>query len=248
MPPIYTTFLYLISYSFLGWICESTYKSIFQKKVVNSGFLNGPVCPIYGFGAILIVLFLTPIKPYPILVFILGIISISIIEYFTSWVMEIAFHMRWWDYSKQKYNINGSICLLNSFLFGCMSICVLYYIHPIVKYLFEHFSTNLQIVFSFILLFLVCIDFIISTYETLTLNHSLQKIQTLLHNLFETDIKPLNQNILKENEIIIRKLIHKKESLNKAFPTLKHNHWDVSSTTLYEIKEKIQNLVDDLKK
>lgn len=247
MPPIYTTFLYLISYSFLGWICESAYKSFFQREVVNSGFLNGPICPIYGFGAIFVLLFLTPIKQYPILVFLLGIISTSVIEYFTSWIMEVAFHMRWWDYSKHKFNLKGRICLLNSFLFGCMSIIVLYYIHPTIKYLFNGFSIKSQIVISLILLLLVCIDFIVSTYETLRMNHSLQKIQTTFQSLFENNIKPLNQTILKENEIIIQKLIHKKEVLNKSFPTLKHNHWDISSSSLNEIKETFQNLIDDSK-
>ncbi len=95
--------------------------------------MHGPSCPIYGFGAIFVILMLSWLDNYPLLVFILGIIITSLIEYFTSWLLEMLFHIMWWDYSQRKFNINGRVCLRNSFLFGCMSIFVIYFLHPSVS-------------------------------------------------------------------------------------------------------------------
>lgn len=123
--------LYFILYSFGGWICECLYCSIPAKQLINRGFLSGPYCPIYGCGALLITCLLTPFINQPILVFILGLVITSSLEYITSWIMEVLFHTKWWDYSKRFLNINGRVCLKNSILFGLMSLVVMYIIHPV---------------------------------------------------------------------------------------------------------------------
>lgn len=92
-------------YSFLGWICEIIYCSILDKKFQNRGFLYGPYCPIYGFGAMIILKVLIPFSAHPIFLFVMGMFVCSVLEYVTSYVMEKAFHLRWWDYSKHKFNI-----------------------------------------------------------------------------------------------------------------------------------------------
>lgn len=106
--------LYFFLYSFLGWAQETVQCSIKERRFVNRGFLNGPICPIYGCGALLIFTFLLPIKrgiasPFLAvpLVFLCGAVIASALEYVTSWVMEKLFHARWWDYSDKKWNING---------------------------------------------------------------------------------------------------------------------------------------------
>ncbi len=106
--------LYFFLYSFLGWAQETVQCSIKEKRFVNRGFLNGPICPIYGCGALLIFNLLLPIQrgiasPWlsvP-LVFLCGALIASVLEYVTSWAMETLFHSRWWDYSDKKWNING---------------------------------------------------------------------------------------------------------------------------------------------
>lgn len=122
--------LYFILYSFGGWVCECIYCSIPAKHFINRGFLAGPYCPIYGCGALLITWFLTPYVDAPIVVFLLGMILTSVLEYITSWAMEALFHTKWWDYSKRFLNLNGRVCLKNSILFGIMSLVVMYFIHP----------------------------------------------------------------------------------------------------------------------
>ena len=128
----YQIFLLFIFYSFVGWICEVAYCSISQRRFVNRGFLYGPICPIYGCGAIIIFSFLMPLSDNLILLFFASMILTTILEYFTSWVMEKLFATKWWDYSNYKFNIHGRVCLLNSVLFGIMGIVAVHFVHPFV--------------------------------------------------------------------------------------------------------------------
>ena len=87
-------------YSTAGWCVESLYCSIGEKRLINRGFLTGPMCPIYGVGALVMTVFLyNPYKDKPLMVFLLGMIMCDIVEYFTSWIMETLFQARWWDYT-----------------------------------------------------------------------------------------------------------------------------------------------------
>ena len=105
--------LCFFAYSFLGWVCECIYCSIPAKKFINRGFLEGPYCPIYGCGAMLVIYLLTPFAAKPLLLFVAGILVTSALEYITSWLMEMFFHTKWWDYSTYPFNINGRICLIS---------------------------------------------------------------------------------------------------------------------------------------
>lgn len=125
-------FLWLMIYSVVGWIYESTLCSITGKKLVNRGFLNGPYCPIYGCGAVLDILVLGRLQN-PGLLFVLGVLLTCSLEYFTSFIMEELFHARWWDYSDKKFNINGRVCLLGAVVFGAFSVVLILVIHPFVK-------------------------------------------------------------------------------------------------------------------
>ena len=101
-----------------GHICE------------KRGFLNGFLCPIYGHGALLVLYCLHGGFKNPVLTFIFGAIVTSVLEYFTSWIMEKLFHMRWWDYSHYKFQINGRVCLLNSACFGLASVLLCHVVQP----------------------------------------------------------------------------------------------------------------------
>ena len=116
MKTIETWFLWLMIYSVIGWVYESTICSIGQRKLINRGFLNGPYCPIYGTGAVLVLLVLGRIQN-PVLLFFAGAVLTCSLEYLTSWLMEKLFHARWWDYSKRKFNIGGRVCLIGAIVF-----------------------------------------------------------------------------------------------------------------------------------
>ena len=141
-------FLYFIIYSFIGWLMEVVLKSKDEHKFVNRGFLIGPICPIYGFGVLLIILLVGNSKSDLLAVFLKSILVCSVLEYFTSYFMEKLFHARWWDYSKNKYNINGRICLETMLPFGILSTIVIYVVHPLVIKFVSLFSNTLLIILT----------------------------------------------------------------------------------------------------
>lgn len=169
-------FIYFFIYAIIGWVCEVIYCSIPEKKFINRGFLNGPYCPIYGVGALIIITFLMPYTSDPILVFFIGVILTSTLEYATSWGMEKLFHAKWWDYSEHKFNINGRICLLNSFLFGLMCLALMYVVHPVVDDFVKIFSYFwIQVIGTVAAVFFLS-DVVESTRETVDFNKKLGSV------------------------------------------------------------------------
>lgn len=162
MEKIYVYFLGFIIYSFLGWIMETALCSFLEKKIVNRGFLIGPICPIYGSGAILISMFLSNYKNDWVVVFCLATILAGILEYFTSWAMEKIFHARWWDYSENKFNINGRICLETMIPFGILGLLLIYILNPVFLDILRKIPSNVVMVVSIILLILLIVDITLS--------------------------------------------------------------------------------------
>jgi len=122
--------LFFFFYCLCGWIWESCYVSVRQGRWVNRGFLHGPLLPIYGFGAIIILLSTLRVQGNLWLVYFFGMVSATVLEYFTGAAMEALFHVRYWDYSNQKCNLNGHICLTSSLAWGGFSILLVRVIHP----------------------------------------------------------------------------------------------------------------------
>ena len=123
-------FLLFIIYSFMGWIMEIIDNIIVKHKIVNRGFLLGPYCPIYGFGCLSLIFFLSNYKSDPIILFFMAIVICSILEYSTSYIMEKLFKLRWWDYTDKKFNINGRICAETMIPFGLLGTLVICIINP----------------------------------------------------------------------------------------------------------------------
>jgi len=113
---------FFMIYSFFGWCIESTLVSITKKKLVNRGFLNGPILPLYGFGSIVMLLSTLWIKDNILLVFIFGTIAATCLEYFTGATMEAMLHIKYWDYSDKKFNLHGYICLKSSLFWGVLTV------------------------------------------------------------------------------------------------------------------------------
>ena len=125
-------FLLLMAYSFLGWCGEMVYCSLGQGKLCEKrGFLNGPLCPIYGHGALLVLAALGG-STNPLVTFAAGAVLTSAVEYVTSYLMEKLFHMRWWDYSHKRWNLNGRVCLQNSTIFGLACVALCHWANPAV--------------------------------------------------------------------------------------------------------------------
>src|SRR5574344_974947 len=125
-------FLMFLIFAFVGWSCEEVYVSIGQRKLVKRGMLYGPICPIYGFGGVIIIECLYPWRDTWVRLFFASMVLTSVLEYFVSWLLEKLFHAKWWDYSHNPFNINGRVCLLNSTLFGLLGIAQWHYVEPFV--------------------------------------------------------------------------------------------------------------------
>lgn len=166
---------YFFFYSSLGWFFESVYCSIAADKWINRGFLTGPLCPIYGTGAIVFIVFLERLKDLPIpvklfginisitplLVFLAGMVLADTVEFITSVIMENLFHARWWDYSEKPFNIQGRICLQHTAYWGIATIVFLYLVHPFFdKYTVKLFpSENPRALYILVGLILVIFAF-----------------------------------------------------------------------------------------
>lgn len=125
--------LFFFSYCFLGWIWESCYVSVKKGEWINRGFLRGPIVPIYGFGAVIVLWVTLPVVSNVFLVFLLGMLGATILEYLTGAAMERLFHVRYWDYSSHKYNLNGYICAECSLAWGIFSVFLVKVLHPLVE-------------------------------------------------------------------------------------------------------------------
>lgn len=127
------TFFFL--YCFFGWIFESTYVSLKKRQFVNRGFLRLPMLPLYGTGAVMMLWVSLPVKDNLFLVYVFGVVAATILEYVTGWGMEKLFKMKYWDYSSQRFNVNGYICLSSSIAWGFLTIFLTEVIHrPIERY------------------------------------------------------------------------------------------------------------------
>ena len=155
--------LFFFIYSFFGYLSEIILCSIGERKLVNRGFLFGPILPIYGFG-MLTVLFLTKNTTDNLaLTFLISMAACSALEYLTSFLLEKLFRIKWWDYSKSdKLNLNGRICLRNCLAFGIAGSIVVYQVQPLVSGFVALFSLTLEIILAIILSCLLIFDTIVS--------------------------------------------------------------------------------------
>ena len=125
--------LFFFCYCFFGWIFESGYVSLKKRCFVNRGFLRLPMLPLYGTGAVMMLFVSLPVKNDLVLVYFLGVLAATALEYVTGWGMEKLFKMRYWDYRDQKFNVNGYICLSSSIAWGFLTIFLTEVIHKPVE-------------------------------------------------------------------------------------------------------------------
>jgi len=170
-------------YSCIGWVLETVYCSIPAQKFVYRGFLVGPVCPIYGLGAIAVAFILAPFQNHPELVFLFGMILTSFLEYASSVLLEKLFNKSWWDYSDRKFNVNGRICLMNSTLFCALSIFLIYVLHPMFTALLVRLPETIVPVIAVSLTLVFSIDLFVSVRNTLDFNREMGKLSELTYKI-----------------------------------------------------------------
>lgn len=204
-------YLLFMLYSFLGWCMEVICKLVTIKKFINRGFLIGPYCPIYGWGAISITILLKRYTSDPIALFVMSIVICSVIEYFTSYFMEKKYNARWWDYSNKKFNINGRICLETMIPFGILGVIIMYFINPAVFSLYEKIPSILLNIISIILLIMFITDNIISS----NIVSSVDIISSKLKRDNTEEITEKVKQILRQKSWLHRRLVN-------AYPDFKN--------------------------
>ena len=163
--------LFFFLYAFIGWLLESAYAIYNLGEFTKRGFLYGPICPIYGYGAIILILFLDEYKNNSIKLFIYSILVFSALEYFVSFGLEALFDAKWWDYTNEFFNLNGRISIFYSFVWGIFAILFINHVHPFfekhINFLLEKISYLWQNIFIISISLIYFIDTIFSIIKYL---------------------------------------------------------------------------------
>lgn len=174
---------YMILYSFIGWAWECCYVSVLEKKIVNRGFVTGPVCTIYGVGALSIYLILKPLEGKWVLLFFSGVILATVLEYVTATVMESLFHTSWWDYTDFKFNYKGRICLSSSIAWGGASLLLFLVLQPLMYKFVNLYPVYIGKIFVCVSGVIYCVDFVFATIAAVDVSKQLEKMDKFLEDL-----------------------------------------------------------------
>ena len=225
--------LYILSfffYSAAGWFIESLYRSIGEKRIINSGFLTGPMCPIYGTGALVMTVFLyNPFKDKPRLVFLLGMVLCDIVEYITSVLMEVLFHARWWDYTYEFLNVKGRICLKHTLYWGIVAISFVKLIHPHV----DGVIMNLDVKTVRLMLIGIFVVFFIDVANSVRKALDIRKLQVKLSSILDSIGNTFNS--------VKTTFGSKKNSIQQSL----ENKADKLSDTKDEVFEQLQDVIHE---
>ncbi|MCI9423585.1 hypothetical protein GN277_18975 [Lachnospiraceae bacterium WCA-9-b2] len=182
---IYYFILYFFIYGFLGWCTEVAYATVKQKKFVNRGFLNGPICPVYGVGIGMVVMLLEPMSGTIVSLYVVSTALVTTIEGVTGYLMDRLFHHKWWDYSNQPLNIGGYVCLLFSLAWGVACVLIVRVIHPFVCQMVDMIPVTVGIGLAAVLGIALLADLYVTTAEILKLNKKLDTMEKISAELRE---------------------------------------------------------------
>lgn len=256
---MYTFYEYLFFffiYSFLGWCAEVCYCSVKSGKFVNRGFLNGPVCPIYGFGAVALIYFLSPVAGNIPLLFVASFLVTTLIEGFTGYALKKLFHTSWWDYSDMPFNIGGYVCLYFSLMWAVGGCIIMLFIQPFIAFFVSSFNHSLGVFLLWVFSTLASADTAVTVATVLKLNREMSNLDRLARQLRHSSdalamrlgehaieqseksaaaARELKENYdrLKERFIGRRSLLRSR--LIKAFPKMKHENFN---DILQELKDR----------
>ena len=269
--PFWSAFLIFILFSFIGWICEVIYVGVTSAhKFVNRGFLHGPICPVYGFGGVVILMLPPSLYATWIPLFLASMILCTTVEYFVSWLMEKLFHTRWWDYSHYKIQLNGRICLLNSILFGFLGVVVIHFVYPLMTDLLNSLGQTWISISGMIILAVLSVDIFFTVRKLVDFANVMKKLKDFGETLnshygqeewFKKDSfmdminsvieradnrkEEFSQKILEKIDKVQNLRLPSVESFLKKFPSIKSAKY---REELNMIKEKVHQKIELSKK
>ncbi|MDO4941894.1 MAG: putative ABC transporter permease [Lachnospiraceae bacterium] len=251
-------------YCLFGWCFESTYVSLAKRQFVNRGFMKGPWLPLYGTGAICVLFVTLPFQDNPVLVYFVGAVCATILEYIVGSLMVALFKVRYWDYSYRKIQLHGHICLVSTIAWGFLSLLMVYVVHTPVARFILNLNNDLVSVVTFIITVLMVFDFANSFRRAMDLRNLIIQAEKLKNNLAERIElqKELVKSGTEEKLAIMRsradysfeyysdQLKDKKAELQAAFLEQKYDTFEqiaqfewMIEREIYEMKQRKDNLI-----
>ena len=247
-----------IIYAFIGWCTEVSYAALDTGKFVNRGFLNGPYCPIYGCGVVIVVAILTPLKENLLILFAGSFLLTSVLEYITGYILEKVFHNKWWDYSDKPFNIKGYVCLKFSIYWGLACTFIMDIIHPIIYAAIRFIPFVLGVVLLSVIICVFAADCIITVTTILKFNKRLKIMDEMaasIHRLSDEIGENIYENVMdvieKSEEFqethveLMDKISETKENISELPQTAKMKLAETTGAAkdkLAETKENISEL------
>ena len=240
---IYYSILYFFVYGFLGWCTEVIFAAFKQHRFVNRGFLNGPICPIYGVGVTLVIACLEAFQSNLLLLYISSVILVTVLEGVTGWAMDKLFHNKWWDYSKLPFNIGGYVCLLFSLIWGVACVFIVYFVHPLIHQVLSLIPHRAGIALIAILGIALLSDIIVTTSAIVKFNQYLERLKHItdeLHAISNQIGSELYQNVMH--------VLDMQESSRQKLDDVKLEVSEEIRMQIVELKTRAQNLGEKVPK
>ena len=253
-------------YAFLGWCTEVVYAGVNQGVFVNRGFLNGPLCPIYGFGVLTVLLILEPLRANLLLLYAGSVVLTSLLELITGFLMEKLFHKRWWDYTHEPFNIGGYICLKFSLLWGIACVLIVDVIHPLIAHMLSFIPTQINVPVLAVFTAIFITDIAVTVATVAKLNQRLQQIDEVAHALrmisdtigsvaadgsiavadanekLRAELKTRSKELKARREELIELMHAEQKRLLHAFPNIQSR---LHRETMDEIKARVREKLEE---
>ena len=240
---IYYSILYFFVYGFLGWCTEVIFAAFKQHRFVNRGFLNGPICPIYGVGVTLVIACLEAFQSNLLLLYISSVILVTVLEGVTGWAMDKLFHNKWWDYSKLPFNIGGYVCLLFSLIWGVACVFIVYFVHPLIHQVLSLIPHTAGIALIAILGIALLSDMIVTTSAIVKFN---QYLELLKH--ITDELHAISNQIGAELYQDVMHVLDMQESSRQKLDDVKLEVSEEIRMQIVELKTRAQNLGEKVPK
>ena len=248
--------LFFFIYSFIGWVWESCYVSVRKRRWVNRGFMHGPMLPLYGSGAIVVLVSTIGVRENAALIFLLGMMAATVLEYFTGAAMERLFHVRYWDYSNQKLNLHGYICVTSSLCWGFFSVLLVRVVHVPVETAVLRIPLTVSEGAALVLSVAAAVDLTQSFNEAMDLKRILSQLEESreqirkLQEKLKVAVEDAKEDYLRYSEERSRKRLSRKaaylERIDMKRQERRRQLEELSQRTEQLLREEIPSRVGDL--
>lgn len=231
---LYFLALCFFIYGFLGWCTEVAFAACKTQKFVNRGFLNGPICPIYGVGVSAVILLLDPYQGNLLLLYLSSVVIVTVLEGLTGFAMDKIFHNKWWDYSNMPLNIGGYVCLLFSIVWGVACVLIVKVVHPVIFRGMEALPTWIGVLLIVLFGGALLADLYVTSAGIIKLNRRLASMERIAKELHEISDQ-LGEEIYK-NTILA---VEKQENLKDKTQEISREWKDKTQVASEEIRERV---------